>query len=109
MKYFIQISTQTLLFFLFPVFTFSQTTQLEWVINPGKYDIIGSFSDGIAIVAKKRKVYPYSYKFAIIDRTGTIIVSTKYDNISKSSKGFLKVKKYDKYGFIDRKGKILKT
>lgn len=72
------------------------------VILP-KYDQVGNFSDGLAIVfdAQKQKV-------GFIDKTGKLVIPFQYDPVGDEFyKGVVAVAKNDKVGLIDKKGNII--
>lgn len=69
------------------------------VINLGtKYDYAGDFSDGIAIVEKKKK-------YGFINKKGKEIVKPIYDDAFKANEGMAIVKKGKKWGYVNNKGK----
>jgi len=67
-----------------------------------KYDIVSSFSEGLAVV---RNGYWFAGKTGVIDITGKEIVPLKYDSIGSFSEGLAFVHLSSKWGFIDKTGK----
>ena len=101
--------------------------------NPCKYDFVGTFSEGLALVMTKdfkhgfidkkgREVIPCDFddarkfhegmasveksrKRGYIDKTGRIVVPCIYDDAYDFKEGLAAVRKGDKYGYIDKTGK----
>jgi hypothetical protein len=67
------------------------------VISP-KYDLVDSFSEGLARVL-------LNDKYGFIDQSRKEVIPLKYDLTFDFSEGLARVKLNDKYGFIDKNGK----
>ena len=99
-----------------------------------KYDKIGDFSEGLAVVKLKSKwgfvdkagkeVIPLKYdevadfydglalvklndKRGLINKLGKVVIPIKYDNIRGYNEGFASVCLNQKCGFVDRYGKVV--
>jgi hypothetical protein len=66
-------------------------------VNEKKWDGIGIFSDGLALVKENSK-------WGFIDAQGNKVIDTKYDLASSFTKGAAIVKQNDKYFLINKKG-----
>ena len=64
----------------------------------GKYDWVGSFSEGLAKVK-------LGDKYGFIDKTGKEVVPPKYDDLVFFSKGLAKVELDGQWGLVDRTSK----
>lgn len=67
-------------------------------IIPMKYDSVGMFDKGIAIVAS-------GGKFGLVDTLGKELTPVKYNYIGSSSEGFMLVGLDNKWGYVDASGK----
>lgn len=85
--------------------------ELGDIVIPAKYDNVGYFKDGIALVELNEK-------YGFIDTTGKTVIPIQFDDIESISskgindsayfyKGLALVKLNDKYGFIDKTGKTV--
>jgi len=68
-------------------------------VIPFNYDSAESFSEGLAVVSKG--------KYGFIDKTGKTVVSLNYDYANSFSEGLATVKKNDKWGAINKQGKVV--
>jgi len=66
-----------------------------------KYDFIGNFSEGLAIVN-------LGGKWGFIDQTGKFIIEPKYDSARDFKGGFADGRLNDKWGYVDAKGHFTK-
>ncbi|UIR56814.1 WG repeat-containing protein [Sphingobacterium sp. SRCM116780] len=71
----------------------------KFVIRP-KYELLQSFSEGLAAFMKDDK-------WGFIDIKGNVIVKPIYDEVRDFSEGLAAVSFNDKYGFIDKKGNVV--
>ena len=71
------------------------------VFAKAKYDEVGSFSEGLAVVMKDDK---YGY----INKKGEEVVEPKYDDASSFSEGIAPVREGDNWYIIDKKGKVIR-
>lgn len=65
-----------------------------------KYDLVGSFSDGLAVAA-------LNGKYGFIDKTGREVIPVKYDSVwcrAFRKEGFIGVELNGKKGFVDVEG-----
>ncbi len=69
-------------------------------IIPCKYDFVGAFREGLAVVIKEGK---YGY----IDKLGNEQIPCSYDGASDFREGRAVVEKDEKYGLIDRNNRLL--
>jgi hypothetical protein len=67
-------------------------------VVPPKYDVVGDFSEGFAIVE-------LNGKYGFVDMKGKEVVPLKYDNVGDFSEGFAGVRLGDKRGKVDKNGK----
>ncbi|MDR1459137.1 MAG: WG repeat-containing protein [Bacteroidales bacterium] len=70
-------------------------------VIPCKYDEVGFFSEGFALVR-------ISGKYGYVDRTGKEIVPCQYDEIGIFSEGIVPVTLKGKKFYIDKTGKCVK-
>ena len=74
------------------------------VVIDAKYDMIGNFNDGLAMVKKDNK-------YGFINTQGQLIVSNKYNVVRDFSEGYAVVGKtegdHTYYGLIDTKGNVV--
>ena len=63
-----------------------------------KFDGVGNFREGLAIVAKKKDA---EVKYGYINKVGRIVVPLKFDGAGNFSEGFAAVKQGDKWGYIE--------
>ncbi|HEY5587533.1 MAG TPA: WG repeat-containing protein [Candidatus Paceibacterota bacterium] len=86
----------------------------ELILEP-KYQTIGIFQDGLAIVSiedlneniSNNYSNALSIKFGLVDEIGSEVTLCEYDEIKIFIGGISIVKKGNKYGFIDKKGKAI--
>jgi hypothetical protein len=72
------------------------------------YDVAGDFSDGRASVGKTGFGASGNHtQYGYIDKKGNTIVKLKYDSAESFSDGLAKVGKDGKYGYINKKGKVV--
>jgi hypothetical protein len=71
---------------------------LSFAQNTKKYDFVGKYSEGFALVKVKGK-------YGFIDKTGKEVIPLKYDNADSFEKGLANVKLNGKWGYIDNTGK----
>lgn len=69
------------------------------LVCKGKYNYIGTFNEGLAIVKCKNK-------FGYIDETGKLIIPATFNFASPFKNGLAKVKTNNLYGYIDLSGEI---
>jgi hypothetical protein len=74
------------------------------IVEPQYFDIEG-FSEGLAVI-KKRKP-DYSFSWGAVDVNGTIIIPFEYDYLGALSEGLINFQKEKKSGFIDKTNKII--
>jgi hypothetical protein len=72
--------------------------QLARVRYSKKYDVVWSFSEGLACVQ-------LNGKWGYIDKTGKEVIPLKYDNVFPFSEGLARVELNGRWGYIDRTGK----
>lgn len=66
------------------------------------------FSDGISLVGKGGNQYMFSPDNALMDKSGKYIADFNvYDDFNHCQEGMIVVKKYNKYGVIDKTGKVI--
>ena len=70
------------------------------IVIPARYDLAGSFSEGLAGVK-------INGKWGFIDKSGTLVIPAKYKSAEKFSEGLAMVKVKNKYGFIDKNGTLV--
>jgi hypothetical protein len=71
------------------------------VIDAGKYQGVGSFSDGLA------SVWLVNRGWGFIDRTGKVIIEPHFESVPGFSEELAGVKVAGKWGFIDKAGNII--
>lgn len=82
---------------------FSAITQ-KLLVEP-QYFEIESFSEGLAVV-KKRKP-DYGFAWGAVDVNGNIIIPVEYDYVGACSEGLINFEKDKKMGFLDKTNKII--
>jgi hypothetical protein len=82
---------------------FSGNTQ-KLIVAP-QYFEIESFSEGLAVV-KKRKP-DYGFAWGAVDVNGNIIIPVEYDYVGACNEGLINFQKDKKSGFIDKTNKII--
>ena len=70
----------------------------KFIIKPGKYEEIKSFSDGMSLVMKNGK-------YGFVDANGKLAVKLKYDMANDFNNGFACVLKKKHWYLIDKNGK----
>lgn len=80
----------------------------QWVVYP-KYDLVGSFSEGLAWVCvscpeNQESLKKTSCKCGFINQKGKEVIPLKYESAGDFSEGFAVVERNGKYGYINRKG-----
>ena len=70
------------------------------IVIPARYDLAGSFSEGLAGVK-------INGKWGFIDKSGTLVIPAKYKSAEKFSEGLAMMKVKNKYGFIDKNGTLV--
>ena len=68
-----------------------------YTVNKKKYDNVGNFFEGLAVVG-------LNMKFGFIDKSGKEVIPLKYDWGYDFSNGLAEVRLNNKYGFIDKSG-----
>mgnify|MGYP000078089620 CR=1 FL=1 len=71
----------------------------EQIID-AKYDFVGPFSSGLAIVVNEEK-------YGFIDKLGRLRIPCEYESVTEFHEGRSVVEKGGKYGMIDRNNKLL--
>lgn len=71
----------------------------ETVLELPQYDLIGTFSEGLAWVKSDKK-------YGCIDKNGNLIIPTEYDNMPIFTNQYAPVSKNSKWGIIDKDGTI---
>jgi len=81
----------------------AQTWKGKQVVEPGKYQYVGHFYDGLAKVKLEKK-------WGFIDTLGRVVVKPKYDQAENFSEGLARVRISQKgWGLVNTKGvEILK-
>ena len=76
------------------------------IIIDCKYDVIGSFYEGLAVVGL---VEFAGTKYGFIDKTGKVVIPIIYNDISHFREGLARVQigEDDKFGFIDKTGNVV--
>jgi len=76
--------------------------KINVLVEPSlKFDFVGFFSDGMALVRKDDD------KFGFVDKTGEVIIAVIYDEPIYFSDGLARVKIDDKYGLINKSGEVV--
>ena len=75
------------------------------VIVEPLYFEIEPFSEGLAVVKKRKPDYDFSW--GAVDGTGKIIIPFEYDYLGGLSEGLMNFQKDKKSGFLDKKNKIV--
>jgi len=80
------------------------------VVIPIKYDIVGSFREGLALARVEPGEDIPNYKYGYIDKEGKEVIPFKYDIAHDFSEGLVRVELWEdfhhgKTGFIDKEGK----
>jgi hypothetical protein len=93
---------------------------MKWAIEP-RFDLADGFSDGMAAVGtltaeakenmKKRRYgardKTWDYTWGFIDRTGAVVIESKYENAWRFSEGLASVCSGGKWGYIDKEGTMV--
>ena len=74
------------------------------IVEPQFFEI-ESFSEGLAVV-KKRKP-DYGFAWGAVDVNGNVIIPVEYDYLGACSEGLINFQKEKKSGFIDKTNKII--
>ncbi len=74
------------------------------LIEPQFYEI-ENFSEGLAVV-KKRKP-DYGFLWGAVDMNGKVIIPVEYDYLGPVSEGLINFEKEEKFGFLDKTNKII--
>lgn len=89
-----------------PSLSSSSSSKMTWnnfrvtAKNLLKYNYIGEFHDGLAVVNLREK-------YGFINKNGQEVISPTYDEVDSFSEGFAPVELGDKYFLIDTRGKIV--
>ncbi|QJD84256.1 WG repeat-containing protein [Cohnella herbarum] len=73
-------------------------------IIPLKYDLIGDFREGLALVANRVNNKP---KYGYIDRSGKLVIPIQYEDVREFKFGYAAVCKNGKWGIINKRGKVI--
>lgn len=71
----------------------------ETVFELPQYDLIGTFSEGLAWVKSDKK-------YGCIDKSGSLIIQTEYDNMPIFTNQYAPISKNSKWGIIDKNGTV---
>ena len=72
------------------------------VFAKAKYEFVGAFSEGLALVTTIDD-YWVTRKYGYINKKGEEVVKPKYDDAGDFSEGLALVRKDGKYGYINKK------
>ncbi|MBV9211375.1 MAG: WG repeat-containing protein [Acidobacteria bacterium] len=82
----------------------------EFVVEP-KYDLAGSFSEGLAAVntGGYNDIFGSvgAARWGYIDKTGKVVIELKFNGAGAFSEGLAPVRVGKKYGYIDESGKVV--
>ncbi|WP_072226007.1 WG repeat-containing protein [Campylobacter coli] len=73
----------------------------EVIVKP-KFDGMGSFVEGLALVLKLKND---KEKYGFINKSGKVVIDLEFDDAYNFSEGLAAVRKDKKWGFINKKGK----
>ena len=82
---------------------FSAITQ-KLLVEP-QYFEIESFSEGLAVVKKRKPDYGFSW--GAVDVNGNVIIPVEYDYLGSCTEGLINFQKDKKSGFLDKTNKII--
>lgn len=77
----------------------------EKVLVEPQYFEIESFSEGLAVVKKRKPDFGFSW--GSIDTRGNIVIPLEYEYLGSSSEGLINFEKDKKMGFMDRDNKVV--
>lgn len=128
-------TTPKIVIFFLGALLFSEANAqvLRFYAQNSRYDEVGEYHDGLAIVSKTKPVYEtqtsrekgyastegqtittytrylvgHKTKYGFINKSGKLVVSIKYDQVKNFSGGFAAVRKGKDWGIIDTKGKTV--
>ena len=82
---------------------FSAVSQKQ-IVEPIYFEI-ESFSEGLAVVKKRKPDFGFSW--GAVDINGQIVIPVQYDYLGPLSEGLMNFKQDNKMGFLDRTNKII--
>ena len=91
--------------FIFSILSSLKITISNSLSTSVRFFEIESFSEGLAVV-KKRKP-DYGFAWGAVDVNGNVIIPVEYDYLGACSEGLINFQKEKKSGFIDKTNKII--
>lgn len=79
----------------------------KFLVEPS-YSKLDVFSEGLSIVQRKvGSGYSYDYYYGAIDKTGKLAITDTFSFLGNCRDGLLNFKQNNKYGYLDKQGKVV--
>ena len=81
-----------------------QAPEQRFITQPEYYEI-ERFSDGLAVVKKRKDAYGFNW--GAIDSKGNVVIPVEYDYLGALLEGLMNFRKDGKLGYMDRSGTVI--